>query len=230
MTPPNKLPQKIAAGTRIYSNALSTLDVEGMIAGKYGTVVTIANDSYFNTNSSLLLNDRVFYDADNLILDNSTAQQFLAGTNATESGAGTIVVNGNLTINRNINYQQGNLTNLINLPSVTWIVLGDVVVDPTVTEIVGNFFVLGNGVTTCPSLSEAAAGCGRFSSGISADNSLEVQGLVMARQFSLQRSYTDPLNTPAELFFYDGRLIANVPPGLDELTESLPFFSESSPF
>ncbi len=61
------------------------------------------------------------------------------------SGAGTIVVKGNLAIINDITYGPtiGALTANSQLASLTWIVLGDVRVDPAVRNLAGTFIVLG---------------------------------------------------------------------------------------
>ncbi|MFH1112210.1 MAG: hypothetical protein V1712_04070 [Patescibacteria group bacterium] len=60
-----------------------------------------------------------------------------------ESGAGTIIVNGNLYINNNITYEAGEMTDRSRLASIVWIVMGDVIINPGVEKVAGSFIVLG---------------------------------------------------------------------------------------
>ncbi len=62
----------------------------------------------------------------------------------TTSAAGTIVVRGNLLVSNNISYDtSAAVSSSRQLASVTWIVLGDVRVLPTVSQLAGSFIVLG---------------------------------------------------------------------------------------
>ncbi len=62
---------------------------------------------------------------------------------AGESGAGTIIVRGNLQVNENVSYEAASPAARSQLASTVWIVLGDVIVDPDVTDLAGTFIVLG---------------------------------------------------------------------------------------
>ena len=157
------------------------------------------------------LGNRVFYcDGDMRVSTNIT---FFNGVGE-GLGAGTIVVNGDLFIEDNINYFNNTLSNQVNnLASVGWIVLGDVIVDSSVTEMMGAYVVLG----------DSAAIGGEISTGIGS-LPLTVQGMVAAGRFNLERTAiganTNPF--PSELFSYDGRLLANPPPGFENFTAVLP--------
>lgn len=221
------VPTPVSPGIKIYANALGSLDVAGLIAGDYGTVVTMpaAIGTY-----SMPLSGQVYHRAGNFTVSSGAVLTYEVG-GGSNSGAGTFVIEGDLIINGDIRYESAGVTDIVNLPSAVYIVLGDVVIDPAVSEIAGNFIVLGDGTTGCPSdFSQDPANCGRFSTGLSLDNPLTINGMVMAKQFNFQRLYTDVLNNPAEIFNYDGRLQANPPPGLEEIVETLPVFSEAAPF
>jgi hypothetical protein len=133
-------------------------------------------------------------------------------------GVGTLVVFGDLNIGPNVSltYQSDNGS----INSLGIIVIGNVNIDPSVTNLVGNFYVLDSDVALdddgCPvNIDEAKTTRGRFSTGSSA-NQLNVQGLVVAGAFDLLRYYLDPTDNttdPAESFYYDGRVLANTPPG-----------------
>ncbi|HOX97490.1 MAG TPA: hypothetical protein PL066_04045, partial [bacterium] len=163
----------------------------------------------------------------------SSPLTFSGGSAGTPNGSGTIIVRGNLYINDDIAYNMAAVAKLKYLPSVAFIVLGDVIVDSDVTSLVGAYVVLGDGTpATCPALSDASSGCGRFSSGTtgsgSTDDSLLVSGLVVAKQFKLERLFSS-LDMGAERFVYDGRLLANTPPGLQDITQALPEWQEIAP-
>ena len=122
-----------------------------------------------------------------------------------------------MNINENITYQPDVINTLQSIPSIVWIVEGDVNIADNVTSIVGTYIVLGDGST----------GSGQFNTGLSSTNSLIVYGSVLAKKFNLQRAYYDPNNPdiPAEQFVNDGRLQANPPPGLLDFSKAMPRFN-----
>jgi hypothetical protein len=158
------------------------------------------------------------------------------------SGAGIVYVDGNLTINNDITYATTTVNRLKYIPSLVWIVRGDVNIDPTVKNLAGTFIVIGDGSPhTCPAIVSAnnppaSQGCGRFSTGndsgiLAGPQGLIVSGHVLARQFLFQRSYNAADNKnkakPSETFIADGRLQANPPDGLADLSRTLPKFNFS---
>jgi len=139
------------------------------------------------------------------------------------SGATTFVVNGDLHINRNITYGDNPLTSFKDLPSVAFIVFGDVIIDPEVTELAGNFIVLGKDGVNCPD-----SGCGRILTGAGSEPLL-VNGMMMAKKFEMERTYASVLKQASEQVIYDGRMTVNTPPGLQDFAKSLPIWSEVVP-
>ncbi len=136
----------------------------------------------------------------------------------TGSGAGTIVIDGDLYIDGNIDYTSLVPDNLNEIASVSWVVLGNVYIDKSVTKLVGAFVVLGDGT----------ASSGKFYTG---DDELEenplqlsFSGMVVAKQIVLERTYFTGL-APAEIFEYDGRVLLNTPPGLGNFVGYLPEWS-----
>lgn len=123
-------------------------------------------------------------------------------------GNGTIIVNGDLEINENIYNLDTNISDIRELPSVAWIVTGNLTINPYVTNLAGVFIVLG----------ETGVDTGEGSQG------LEVQGLMMAKQYNFGRTKTREGGTdvPSEKITYDGRALANTPPGLEDLIATLP--------
>lgn len=130
-------------------------------------------------------------------------------------GNGTIIIDGDLIIDRNISYGGSSVTNLYNLASVAWIITGDLTITPNVTEIDGVYIVLGDaGVST---------GEG--------NQPLVVNGLMMAKAFSFQRDRVKEADSdvPSEKIIYDGRALLNTPPGLEDLVATLPELKISTP-
>ena len=224
------------------TSTVGSIDWQG-ISGRYGTdqynkfgsEVLDVDDSYFAALNSLKLNNKVYFSSRALTINKAIEIQ---NGNNDISGAGIIFVGDNLTINKNITYQTGGtLSRVQHIPSLVWIVLGDVTIDPSVTDIVGTFIVLGqNGNNKCPAVIDPinppdSEGCGRFTTGNdrTAPKQLKISGNVIAKQLNLQRSYfstdTKGRNQPAEVFIADGRLQANPPAGLKDLSKSLPRFS-----
>jgi cysteine-rich repeat protein len=222
-----------------YSNVLGKIDIDGLVCIPANGQTTCINKydkkvKYYKPGEeSTLINDLnsvgglggyIYYMDGDLIINRSIT---FRNTTDFVSGAGTIIVNGNLTFQSNVIYDPAdNLTKFKNLASAAWIVKGDINVDPAVQNpdlgdpaLVGAFIVLGKSNVTCPQV-----GCGNFNTGVAA-NQLTISGLVMARQFNFQRqgSYG---TIGSELIIYDGRLLANIPPGLDDFAQALPIWRE----
>ena len=207
-----------------YYNLLGRLDVAGLITdvdsgkNKYGQEIIIDYDLV----GEQVLNNAVYYYDSDLILNDLGVDDFITFNNGDFSGFepvfgnGTIIVNGDLTINRDIYYQiVDNIENYQELASVAWIVLGDIIVDSEVTSLAGAFFALGN----------ETGSEGSFKTGSSTTDFLAVNGLVMAKNFSFGRTFLNGWQ-PAEKFVYDPKLVLNPPPGLQETTSVLPSFFE----
>jgi len=218
---------------QVYRNALGKIDVKGLITtttgsyDKYGYLV-----SSIAPWSAIQLNNRVFYINGDLSIS-STPITFNNGT-VSNKGNGIIIVKGNLYINKNLYYQDATgVTDLSKLASVAWVVLGDVIIDPSVTSTVGAFIVLGNATSNCATSTGGTAmypqyqqnGCGVFFSGASS-NPLTVYGLIMAKAFDFRRTYAN-LSQGAERIIYDGRLSVNPPPGLQSFSEGLPVIRDT---
>jgi len=73
-------------------------------------------------------------------------------------------------------------------------------------------------------LGKDGAGSGQFITG-DVNRPLEIRGLALASRFHFQRSYglaADGTRQPSEKIIYDGRLLLNTPPGLEDVAQSLP--------
>lgn len=156
--------------------------------------------------------------SDSITFTNGVA---LPTTGNNVDGSGTIVVDGDLHIDANLFYNNTALLHLDNLASVSWIVRGDLTIGENVSQLVGSFFVLGDNT-----IGDGISDGGIITEPASAFQ-LTVYGLWMARSYKLQRSYEGQLDIdePAELIYYDGRVIANTPPGLESLASTLPTLS-----
>lgn len=193
-----------------------------------------------------------FLDGGVYIFDDGSASQsytldesvtFLNGTSATPSstsynGSGTIVIEGDLTIDRNIFYNNTDLQDIRNLASVAWIIRGDLTIGENVSNLVGNFFVVGDdsvdldgdGLITygdSDGVIYTAAPGGGGTNG----SQLVVYGLMLSRKFDLNRNYegvgsgaASGEDEPSELIIYDGRIVANTPPGFQDFSSLLPEF------
>lgn len=79
-------------------------------------------------------------------VDIDTPLQFANGA-GNVSGAGLVIIRGNLNVKANLTYSSlalpaGSSPKL--LPSLVWIVLGDVKIDPSVKDVAGTFIILGS--------------------------------------------------------------------------------------
>lgn len=208
-----------------YKNALGKIDLGGLTKkvndkyNKFGNeVVSNAATSW---NSPTDLGNKVYVVNGSL----SVGDKF----EIKNGGSGLVIVNGNLEINGNFGYSpaSGSL-DLKQLGSIAWVVRGDVIVKPSVTKVAGAFIVLGNESSSLEYASNAdneypkfvQNGHGIFFSGNSAEP-LTIVGLVIARTFGWERIYSN-IRQGSERVIYDGRLIANPPPGLSGFAEGLP--------
>jgi len=156
---------------------------------------------------------KVYWVQDNLVVDQAT--QFANGSVVGTSGAGLIIVDGNLTINSDLTYQSGLGESVRNLASVGWLVMGNVTINPSVSQIVGAFFVAG------------AAGGGIFSTG-AGPQQLTIFGAVIAKQLQLQRTASAG-GGASERVVADGRVLLNTPPGFVDILSTLPTWQFRTP-
>lgn len=216
----------------VYKNVLGKLDYKGLITdadpaaakiNKYGSTledsVSVPIANVFNAP----LADKTFYYNTSQTIAAGAAMTIPVGVSG-GSGAGVIVVDGDLTIARDIDYSALPIGKLRELPSVVWIIRGDLIIDPLVTKIAGTFIVLGDGnPAKCAELTEAGAGCGRFGTGTGAVQ-LVIKGAVLAKQFNFERTFSTG-GEPSEKFSPDGRLQANTPSGLKDFVKSVPRYT-----
>ena len=149
------------------------------------------------------------------------------------NGAGTIVIDGDLEINDDVTYApSASNIRFRNLASVAIIVKGDLKISNNVDNLDGNFIVIGDGTADlphdCTEDEVLSASCGQIYTcserdSASCDNDLTVSGMMMARRFFFERTFTSE-SRGSELIIYDGRLLANTPPGLTDFAKALPIW------
>lgn len=201
-----------------YRGSLGWLDRAGMINGYYGEVIKytgsqLSGDVFGN---AIMLDNKVYYITGDLTVDR--ALTFNKGS-GDEKARGTVVVDGSLIINENIDYQGGPVAGRIdNLASAGWIVKGDIIINPSVTSVVGVLF------------SEGASGLSTGTTGASAtDKQLIISGMIAAKKINLQRLWVRASVEPAEQIIFDGRAVANPPPGLTDMAKGLPTLRQVTP-
>lgn len=194
------------------------MDVTGLKRGVYGTVVQPANWTAVPD----MLGGRVYYFPNGLTV--ADVRQFRNGV-LNQNGAGTILVEGTLRITGTSSYDSASVvSNMRNLAAVGWIVVdkrdaNGVVTAPArieladTSEVAGNFYSEG----TISTVSTAPTPPG-----------LQVAGFMIARQFEFARPAMADLS-PSERILYDGRAVANPPPGMANIAKALPSFSIVAP-
>lgn len=231
-----------------YTNILGRLDIDGLIdpvgatdRNKYGQTVetvgapgqtTILADLGWCTNTAIKLDNKVYHIQGDLDLSpceyqpgETMYQLDISAGSPSGNDSGTIVVDGKLNININMSYidSGGTLRDISELPSLGVIVQDTMVIGQDVNNLVGSYLVLGPVPVTA-------------SPGIEITNSVQespfqAHGLFVARSFKFGRTYRgtllDPL--PAESITYDGRVVANPPPGFRDLSKALPTLRETVP-
>ena len=207
---------------RGYDNHLQPSDLSGLAAGKYGPWAQVTNLGAQIPDTAGL--GGKIYDTVSTGDWHMTAHDFYNA--ASGSGAGLIIVRGNLYIDGNLTYHTGAISNLQQLASLGILVLddgsgtkGNIYVAPAVTNISASIYsegVISTGTNGDPTTEVA----------------LTINGVVVAKQFNFQRTYSGNINingayipTPSEKIVYDGRIVANTPPGLSDFAGSLPAVS-----
>ncbi|MEI6627279.1 MAG: hypothetical protein WCL61_01670 [bacterium] len=197
----------------IYYNPLGKLDVAGLSTVKTGTTLNKYGQNVVEYSNDTWLGDKVLSGDVHHVSGDLTIGGNMVIKNNVINGSGTVIVEGNLNVNGDIEYDSASLpSDLKQLASVAWIVKGNVVINGAVKRMAGVFVVLGG--------DKEANKPGVFDTGISA-NPLDVFGLVIAKSFKFNRTYAS-IGRGSERIIYDGRLIANPPPGLTSFVQNMP--------
>ncbi|MFH1620808.1 MAG: hypothetical protein ABIB04_01850 [Patescibacteria group bacterium] len=192
-------------GATGYTGTLGSLDINGILNGRYGKIVDYTG---FLPD---VLNGKVYKATGNVTL---TTKQFQNGTSATERGNGLLLVEGDLYIQGDLSYQTNALSQYLrNLASF------GVIVKKTNTGIGGNIYIQ-SGVKNLVGAFFAEDTIHTGTTGAT-DEPLRVLGLMAAYRLDLQRNYKD-LDVAAETVIFDGRAVVNPPPGMQEISKSLP--------
>ena len=129
------------------------------------------------------------------------------------TGRGTLWIVGNLTINSNITYggAVGTSTDLKSLPNLGIYVTGDVIIDPSVTQIDAMIVASGK-ISTCSTSSNAAAN--------NCTLPLSVNGSFASIGSSIidfgRRYYSTSINSPAEKLTLTPQSVIFPPPGFNK--------------
>jgi hypothetical protein len=205
---------------RGYDTRLIPSDTVGLAAGKYGPWMQITNIATQLPNLSVL--GGKIYDT-----CGSTTCSYgdwhiparVFNNAASGSGAGLVIIRGNLYIDGDIAYGGGTITSLQQLASLGILVLddgsgtmGNIYIDSSVETVSANIYA--EGVVTTGTNGDPTT-----------EVALEINGVAVARQFNFQRVFPGNVTTPAEMITYDGRIVANTPPGLSDFAGSLPAVS-----
>lgn len=197
----------LPSGSTGYRGTLGAIDIAGIEQGRYGAVIDIADGQ------GLLefLNGRVYRYVGSGPLK-LPAKKFENGSGATGRGSGLLFVRGaDVEIQQNMSYVSTAVGGYLrNLASFGMIVLkdefgngGNIRIQPNVDRIVGAYFAEG---------------------AIQTGNSktpLQVYGLLAARQLEFERT-GGASSTASEIVTFDGRAVANPPPGMQDVGKSLP--------
>jgi hypothetical protein len=195
-----------SAGTG-YRGSLGVIDVVGIENGRYGPVQVIADGSALPED----LGGRIYLytGAGALTLP---AKTFQNGTGPTGRGNGLLFVKGsNLRIVGDLVYSspevQGYLRNLASFGVIVTADAGgtggNIVIDPSVRTLSGAFFAersIRTGASTLP---------------------LTVFGLMASRELVFDRT-GGTAAIASETVIFDGRAVANPPPGMQDIGKSLP--------
>lgn len=234
------------SGNDEFINDLGKIDWAGLVycggnpcINQYGYVVeTITNPNQIDNplagkiyyrNGDLRLN------SNDIEFDNATVQK---------SGAGLILVDGDLIIEKNITYSNNpNISDLKKMASVGWIIKGDLLIDASVQNLSGAFVALGaDGVTDCamtqisadPLRYSTPEHCGLVKTGsavpASDDVRLIIKGLLFSRRLFFQRAVKSiTADDYAEKVIYDYHTFLNPPPGMEDFIKGLPTWEKVAP-
>jgi hypothetical protein len=201
-----------------YSNLFGKIDMVGIHAGRYGTVTALTAAANITGQLPSVLGGNIYETPTGTTTYTMSAQTFNNASGG-QNGSGLIIVHGNLNITGPLTYQSGTITKLSQLASVGILVLDDgsgnygkVTISPTVQTVSANIFAEGR-------LSTGTTGLA------STDVPLTINGVTIADQYYLQRLYTGSPTQGSEEIVYDGRVIANTPPGMSDIVKSLPIVS-----
>ncbi|MDD4995426.1 MAG: hypothetical protein PHW53_03130 [Patescibacteria group bacterium] len=194
-----------------YTNILGNLDIAGIISGLYGDVVPMTSNII-----PPVLNGKIYYWADGDLNIQSAIQ--IADAIGNGSGAGLIIVRGDIRFDYDVIYGTSNISKLKQLASIGWIALRD-----PVSGLGGNIYI-GNDVNNLVGAFYAEEMVQTDAGNVP----LLVNGLMISKKFDFNRVFSSGAQG-AERIIFDGRALTNPPPGMEDLTRSLPSIQEVVP-
>lgn len=250
----------------IYSNLFGRIDLKGIetdVTGgaavkksKYGAKIInltpVSGDisapwkTALGGATPLPLNNQIFIAnpaVGNTTVTLDSAMEFIPGSIASGTvGNGVLIVNGNLYIKGNMSYKTtvaGTVKDLREIASLTVIVKGNVIIDNSVTSVIGSYFVTKNATGTggkfCTT-NPRASGDDCYAAGTTWSTNanqypLTIHGLIIANAFSFRRAFVGTLLNPqaSELIIQDGRLQSNPTRGMEDFINGLPNTVGSGP-
>lgn len=203
---------------RGYTPQLGLADPTGLAAGKYGPWAQVGD---LNGSIPAVLGGKIY---DTVTYGNWTMNSRTFNNAAgASSGAGLIIVRGNLTITGDITYQNASISKLQYLASLGILVLDDG------SGTMGNVTITTSAGTPTTNISANIYAEGTIATGTTGDpttdKALTINGVLIAKQFNFQRVFPGGVNNPSEKIVYDGRIVANTPPGMSDFVASLPAIS-----
>lgn len=222
-----------------YGNILGSLDYQGLINGLYGEVEEGLPEVTYN-NPNVCLEGKVYLVTGDTILEKTYKTDSYKFENCS-NGSGTIIIEGDLTIEGNVKYDSSAVSGgNVELASAAWIIKGDLKIDPSVTRLAGTFIVLGgevdgNSIECGSDLESPVQHCGAIYTCYTEEDcnqQLKVSGQFLVKNFQLQRTFRGigELREAAEVIIYDGRNVINPPPGLGDILKSLPRWDQIAPY
>ncbi len=191
-----------------YRGSLGAIDVNGIEHGRYGTVQHIVNGDPLPS----ILDGKVYMFSGEKELK-LPGMVFQNGKGIQGRGNGLLYVKGaDLRIIGDIQYASSDIGQYLrNLASFGVLVTkdpttglgGNIIIDPSVETMAGAYFAeqsISTGATATP---------------------FTLYGLMAARQLTLER-IGGTVTTAAETIVFDGRAVANPPPGMQDVGKSLP--------
>lgn len=207
-----------ASLVHISQGIVNRMDIAGLKAGRYGEVILheppagggmieVGGDAFISA-----LGGKVHvFSGDTEI----TSDIFVSNGPVGGRGSGLILVEGNLTVRANISYAAPFST-----PSRELASLGVVAVKNPDGQ-GGNITING----AVENLAGAWLAEGEFATGAS-NKPLAVSGLLAAESFAFERVSANQ-QSGSEVISYDGRAVANPPPGMGDFVQALPIIRET---
>ncbi len=243
-----------ASQKNLFETALGRIDLQGAETvtdstnktNKFGQTVTSLGDSGGSIvdamigagNSTTKLQDKVFVagkagGTQTYTIDRSFTilNGGLSGSSFV-SGAGTLIINGNLRIDKDIVYSLSpSITLLRQLASLMVVVKGNLIIDNGVTELAGNYYVTGTICTGQPDNGDSPPTECTVTRNLPNNFPLTVRGIMLAHKFYFARTFAGTVETPlpSEVIINDGRLQSNPPQGFRDFAGVLPSSVSTGP-